>query len=171
MNVLFSNNKQKNPLHKSNKQIKMKKALLILAISFGVVSASFANNDESVNARAEQSFKKEFAQAKDVKWQKSGEMAKATFSLNDRILFAYYSQDGELVAITRNITTDQLPITLLNSLKKNYSDFWITDLFEMVSGGQTSYYITVENADSKVVLKSDDFADWTNFKKEKKDAA
>jgi hypothetical protein len=41
----------------------------------------------------------------------------------------------------------------------------------MVSGGQTSYYITVENADSKVVLKSDDFADWTSFKKEKKEAA
>ena len=169
MNVLFSNNKKNNPLHKSNKQIKMKKALLILAISFGVVSASFAN--ESINARAEQSFKKEFAQAKDVKWQRSGDMAKATFTLNERVLFAYYSQEGELVAITRNITTDQLPITLLNSLKKNYSDFWITDLFEMVSGGQTSYYITVENADSKVVLKSDDFAEWTGFKKEKKDAA
>jgi hypothetical protein len=147
----------------------MKKSILMLALSLTVGIASFANNDESVNARAEQSFKKEFAQAKEVKWQKSGEMVKATFSLNDRIMFAYYSQEGNLLAITRNITTDQLPINLLNSLKKNYSDYWISDLFEMVSSGQTTYYITVENADQKLVLKSDDFADWSTFKKERKE--
>jgi len=149
----------------------MKKSLLILGLFLAVGTVSFANNDESVNAKAEQSFKKEFAQAKEVKWQKSGEMAKATFTLNDRIMFAYYSQDGELLAITRNITADQLPITLLNSLKKDYSQYWISDLFEMVSDGQTTYYITVENADQKLVLKSDDFADWSTFKKEKKDIA
>jgi len=148
----------------------MKKTIFALAFSLILGSASFANNDESINERASQSFKKEFAQAKDVSWQKSGDMFRATFTLNERVLFAYYSQSGDLMAITRNITSDQLPIALQTSLRKNYTEYWVSDLFEMVSGGQTSYYITVENADHKVVLKSEDFGSWSTYRKEKKNA-
>jgi hypothetical protein len=146
----------------------VKKTIFMLALSLGIGIASFANNDETINQKAEQSFKKEFAQAKDVRWQKSGELVKVTFTWNEKVMFAYYSETGELVAITRNITTDQLPITLLTSLKKVYSEYWISDLFEMVSGGLTTYYITVENADHKLVLKSDDLAGWSTYLKEKK---
>jgi hypothetical protein len=148
----------------------MKRTIFALALSLILGSASFANNDESINEKAAQSFKKEFAQAKDVSWQKSGDMFRATFSLNERVLFAYYNQSGDLMAITRNITTDQLPIALQALLRKNYTEYWVSDLFEMVSGGQTSYYITVENADHKVVLKSEDFGSWSTYRKEKKDA-
>jgi hypothetical protein len=147
----------------------MKRTIITLALSLILGTASFANNEETINAKAEQSFKKEFAQAKDVSWQKAGEMVKATFTLNERVLFAYYSESGDLIAITRNITTDQLPISLQTSLRKNFSGYWVSDLFEMVSGGQTNYYITVENADQKVVLKSEDFGSWSTYRKEKKD--
>ena len=148
----------------------MKRTIFALALSLVLGSASFANNDESINEKAAQSFKKEFAQAKDVSWQKTGDMIRATFTLNERVLFAYYNQSGDLMAITRNITTDQLPIALQTLLRKNYTEYWVSDLFEMVSGGQTSYYITVENADHKVVLKSEDFGSWSTYRKEKKDA-
>src|SRR4030095_904911 len=147
----------------------MKRTIITLALSLILGTASFANNEETINAKAEQSFKKEFAQAKDVSWQKAGEMVKATFTLNERVLFAYYSESGDLIAITRNITTDQLPISLQTSLRKNFSGYWVSDLFEMVSGGQTNYYITVEYADQKVVLKSEDFGSWSTYRKEKKD--
>jgi len=148
----------------------MKRTIFALAFSLVLGTASFANNDESINERAAQSFKKEFAQAKDVSWQKSGDMLKATFTLNERVLFAYYNQSGDLMAITRNITSDQLPISLQTQLRKNYSGYWVSDLFEMVSGGQTNYYITVENADHKVVLKSEDFGSWATYRKERKEA-
>jgi hypothetical protein len=148
----------------------MKRTIFALALSLILGTASFANNDESINEKAEQSLKKEFAQAKDVSWQKTGDMLRATFTLNERVLFAYYNQSGDLMAITRNITTDQLPIALQTQLRKNYSGYWVSDLFEMVSGGQTNYYITVENADHKVVLKSEDFGSWSTYRKERKEA-
>jgi hypothetical protein len=147
----------------------MKRTIFTLALSLILGTASFANNEETINQKASESFKKEFAQAKDVSWQKAGEMVKATFTLNDRVLFAYYSESGDLIAITRNITTDQLPISLQTSMRKNYSGYWVSDLFEMVSGGQTNYYITLENADHKVVLKSEDFGSWSTYRKEKKE--
>ena len=83
-------------------------------------------------------------------------------------MFAYYTQTGDLMAVTRNITSTQLPINLLSSLKKNFGNYWITDLFEVSSSTDASYYATVENADQKVILKSNGTSSWETYKKEKK---
>ncbi len=58
------------------------------------------------------------------------------------------------MAVTRNIVSSQLPLNLLTSLKKHYSNTWITDLFEFNSDNQDNYYITLENADTKTTLRS-----------------
>lgn len=147
----------------------MKKSILSLALILMIgIGSSFANKGENVNQKVISSFQKDFSNAKDVKWESSKDYVKATFTLNGQILFAYYSENGEMLAMTRNITSSQLPITLLNDLKKDYSSFWITDLFEMAAGNETAYYVTLESADSIIVLKSDDASSWTQFKKEKK---
>lgn len=149
----------------------MKKGILSLALMLMIgITSTFAKNVEGVNQRVIASFQKEFTNAKDVKWESSREFAKATFSLNGQIMFAYYSEEGQLLAMTRNIQSSQLPINLLNNLKKDYNSFWITDLFEMASGNETAYYVTLESGDSVVVLKSTDSMNWELFKKEKKQA-
>lgn len=140
--------------------------LLAVTVSTG---AAFAN--ETVSQQVLNSFKKEFVDAKDVNWQSTKEYVKATFTLNDQVMFAYYSQDGELLAITRNISSEKLPISLLTSLKKSYNGYWISELFEMVADGKGTYYITLENADVELVLKSDEFGGWEVYKKSKKNVA
>ncbi|HEY6436764.1 MAG TPA: hypothetical protein VIY47_09240, partial [Ignavibacteriaceae bacterium] len=116
----------------------MKKSILSLALMLMIgLSSTFANNAEGVNQKVMNSFKKEFANAKDVKWEIGKEYVKATFTFNEQIMFAYYSENGEMLAMTRNIVSSQLPINLLNDLKKDYSSFWITDLFEMAAGNET----------------------------------
>lgn len=136
-----------------------------------VGTSAFAKDEETVNQQVLNSFKQEFADAKDVAWQNNREFVKATFTLNDQVMFAYYSQAGELLAITRNISSDKLPISLLTSLKKNYHEYWITDLFEMVANGDGTYYITLENADVELVLKSNTFGGWEVYKKVRKSVA
>ena len=131
-------------------------------------TTTFAKDEETINQQVINEFKKEFVDAKDIMWQNNREYVKATFTLNDQVMFAYYTQTGELLAITRNISSDKLPISLLTSLKKSYTEYWITDLFEMVAGGNNTYYITVKNADAEVVLKSDEFGGWEVYKKTKK---
>jgi len=71
------------------------------------------------------------------------------------------------MAVTRNIVSSQLPVNLLTNLKKYYSTTWITDLFELSSENQDCYYITLENADSKVTLRSngDSWEFYTTSKK------
>jgi hypothetical protein len=147
----------------------MKNKILIGVFIFITgISSAFANDKEEENARIVKSFQKEFAGAQDVQWVTTKEFVKATFTLNEQVVYAYYSSDGNLLGVTRNIVSGQLPMNLLTDLKKNYNNYWITDLFEMATNNENTYYITLEDSDHKLVLKSNGTNGWEVFKKERK---
>ena len=147
----------------------MKKSILILAMLLTtIVGSSFANRTDDNKNRAAASFKQDFASAKEVTWETGKELVKATFKLNEQVMFAYYTESGELMAVVRNMVSSQLPINLLTNLKKNYQGFWITDLFEVSSNNESSYYVTLESADNVVVLKSSGLNKWEVFQREKR---
>jgi hypothetical protein len=147
----------------------MKKMILSLAAVMMMGFSVFANGkDDVVTQDARDAFKKDFATASNVKWEQRNNFLKATFSFNGQVLTAYYYTNGDLRAVVRNITSDQLPINLVTSLRRDYTAFWITDLFEISSDGQTTYYVTIENSDKKVVLNSDDLSSWQVYSKERK---
>lgn len=59
-----------------------------------------------------------------------------------------------------NILSNQLPVTLSTDIKKDYKDYWITDLYVDLQNKRPSYYITVENADQVVKLTATDRENW-----------
>ena len=148
----------------------MKKLFLSIAAVLTMGLSSFAGVNDEVNHQAAQAFKKDFTNATNVSWEQTQQgYVRATFCLNDQVLFAYYNTNGELKAVVRNITSDQLPLSLLTELKKSYNnDYWISDLFEVATDDQTNYYITLENSDKKIVLKSEGTTSWNVFTKSKK---
>ena len=89
------------------------------------ISTSFANSNENVNRNVITAFHKDFSSAREVKWESKKEFDIATFSMNGQIQFAYYSKTGELIAVTRNMLSNQLPVMLQKQLKnwteKQYS--------------------------------------------------
>lgn len=152
----------------------MKKIFLSIAtmLMMGVsISAFAAKNDDPVNQLAVRSFKKDFSGASNIIWEQRETYTKATFSLHGQILYAYYTNNGDLQAVVRNIISDQLPINLLSSLKNSYGDYWISDLFEIASDDQTTYYVTLETGDKKIVLKSQGTEFWGEYQREKKTLA
>lgn len=130
----------------------MKKMILSLAIAVSTLSA-FAS-DANVNQKVLDAFKTEFASAKEVEWSVGANYFKATFNYNGKYVFAFYSENGELLGLTRYLSPADLPLALQANLKKNYEGYWVSDLFEASKNDGTNYYITLENADSKIVLKS-----------------
>jgi len=147
----------------------MKKIILSLATVMMMGFSAFAGgNGEIVSQQTREAFKKDFSTARDISWEQKENFIKATFSLNGQILYAYYNTNGDLQAVVRNIISDQLPLNLLTNLRKDYADFWITDLFEISADGQTLYYVTMENSDKKIVLKSEDLSSWEIYSKERK---
>ena len=144
----------------------MKKIIITLAIAISSI-AGFAT-EEPVSSAVLNAFNKEFAGVKDVQWTSTDQYVKASFVFNGQNVNAFYDEDAQLIALSRNISSLELPISLQTSLKNQYKGYWISDLFELSNHDGTSYYITVENADSKLVLKSNGTNKWTSFKKASK---
>lgn len=139
---------------------------MTLAIAMSTLGA-FAG-EENVSPKVLDAFKSEFNTAKEVEWTTGSNYYKAAFTYNDKHVFAYYSMDGELLGLTRYISPVDLPLSLQSSLKKSYTDYWISDLFEVAKNDGTGYYITLENADTKIILKASDGSEWNVYQKIRK---
>lgn len=141
----------------------MKKIIVTLAIALSSL-ASFAG-EENVSSSVLSSFSKEFADAKEVQWTNGTDFYKAEFVYNGQHVAAFYSKDGDLLGLTRYISSLDLPISLQSGLRKDYSEYWITDLFEVSNTDGTHYFITLEKADSKITLRSSNGGKWKVYKK------
>src|ERR1700730_12959417 len=104
------------------------------------VSLTFGAIRSNVNGKILASFHKEFAKAEEESWKTLNEYEVVSFRMENKYLTAYYQESGKLKAVTRNISTDQLPAYLKNTLKTDYKGFWITDLFQIASNSETHYF-------------------------------
>ena len=145
----------------------MKRLLVILTIALSLVSLSSFANGEDVSPRAVKSFNKSFKNATEVKWTVTDSYFKADFALNGQYVSAFYNEDGSMIALTRNLSSLQLPIALQADLKNNYDCYWISNVLEVANEEGTSYYITLETADEQLTLKSSGDS-WSTFKKQRK---
>ena len=141
----------------------MKKIITILAMTL-IVSTSFASIEpQTVSGQALNTFNSEFVGATDATWTINKDFYQVSFTLDGQQLFAYYNKSGEFMAVSQNISSVQLSNYLKKGLKKVMSNRWITDLFEITNNDQTSWYVTIESADEKIVLRSDNGGKWRVF--------
>ena len=138
---------------------------LTALLSFGSLKSNA--QDIKVSASVMSAFQTSFNNADEVKWKDCGNYYRADFTLNGQYVTAFYDTNASLLAVTKNISPVQLPVTLQTSLKQSYEDYWISELFELSNENGTSYYVTVEDGDSKITLKSIGNT-WTTYKKSRK---
>jgi hypothetical protein len=142
-------NLRQNFLNGSKKLAITMAMLLTLGASY-----SFAATPDSISGDIRTAFSKDFRNARIMSTEVHKKFTKLTFKMDDMIMFAYYTENGELLAVTRNIVSSQLPLSLQMDLKNDYNGYWITELFELNGDSGSCYYISLENADSKIALRS-----------------
>jgi hypothetical protein len=147
----------------------MKQLLLFIVKVLIMGVSTMAANKDDINQKTRRSFQRDFSYAHNISFEKKPHYVKVTFSINEQVFCAYYNNSGELQAVVRNILSTQLPLSLLLELKKGYGQFWISELFEITAEQQTIYYVTLENADKTIVLKSEGISNWTFFSRTKKE--
>ena len=145
----------------------MKRLLVTLTIALSFISLSSFANGREVSPKAVESFNSSFKTATEVTWTVTDDYFKADFLMSGQYVSAFYDNDGYLMALTRSLSSLQLPIALQEDLKKNYDQYWISDVMEVADDNGTSYYITLEDADTKLILKSQSDS-WSSFKKQRK---
>ena len=145
----------------------MKRLLLTLTVIFSLFTFSSFADTITVTTPVLKSFNNSFKHATEVNWTVTGGIYKANFLMNGQYVSAFYDGEGKMVALTRNISSFQLPISLQTEIKNSYDQYWISDLFEVADEQGTTYYVTLENADSKLILKSASTS-WITYQKQRK---
>jgi hypothetical protein len=105
-------------------------------------------------------FKKDFSNANDVNWSDKTFFFEVEFTYGERRLFAFYSLEGKFMGLYHHISSTELPEYLRKSIKENYRGYWITELFKSSRKTGDSYYLTLQNADDKIMFRSHDGTDW-----------
>jgi hypothetical protein len=144
----------------------MKKYIVTIIALFIIMSSTKTMAQSSFLSKAViTSFATQFEKASDVSWKVTDNFNKATFRINNQYMDAFFSNEGTLIAMSHNILSSELPIQLQLGIMRNYPGTWISDLFEYVVDGNSSYYITLENKDEKFILESTDNSDWHLYKR------
>ena len=146
----------------------MKKIIMLAIVLTTITVSAFANNTYGINQKVLNSFGKSFNHVEDARWETVNNLYKVTFKSAGKEMYAYYNSDGDQVALTRNISLDQLPLTLSSDLREKFAESWLTDLFEISTNGETAYYATIESATHITILKADGASGWSTFKKDKR---
>jgi len=141
-------------------------ALAFIAVTIG--NAAFAGTGGKVDERIKRAFEKEYVGAADVKWYVYNEYIKVDFTFSGMQLVGFYNKDGRMLGVARNIYFSSLPLLLQIEQRKNYKDYWITEIYELANGDGTRYFITLENANKVIKLGSTGTDNWEVVKKQDK---
>lgn len=130
----------------------MKKFKTILtAIVMLFALSSFATEPEKVTQVVKTAFEEDFSKATQVNWKKSNDFYFASFMLNNERVDAAYNEEGELLGTSRNITSEQMPLSVSMAIAEKYKGYKLANsAIELTFAGQTRYYITI--GDNKQVL-------------------
>lgn len=135
----------------------MKKLTTILAAAVLLVSVSaFAtgSNETKATTKIEKSFQKDFSEADNISWNKSGDIYFAHFEMNNTRIEAAYNEDGVLVATSREIAAKNLPLAVTIAISNKYKGYDVAKSGEEITyEGQTNYYINVGNDQQVLKLK------------------
>ena len=133
----------------------MKKTFVTLFALLTVgITVLLADPGTKVDPKILSAFQKEFSFAKNVKWETEGNLARVYFLLNDQGITAWYNSDAELVTTARNILFNHLPISVMRSLDKEYSDAYILGITEITRNDETYYQIRADKRGKKYFLKA-----------------
>ena len=141
----------------------MKKKFLVLTTALIMAfSATFAHESKSVPNAIVNEWHQQFDNADNVQWQTTANYYQATFTIDGHPLKAFYSFDGGLIGLSRQINVGQLPLALIADVKDKSANSTITDLFELLTDRGTEYYITYKgDKDTKTFQSTGEY--WTRY--------
>lgn len=139
--------------HSKIKCIVMKKLMtMITAAALLLSTSSFAADpNEQVSEKTLSAFAKGFPGATNISWTEKEDYSLAEFKIGSRRYTAAYDEDGQLIASSKSLTLDELPIMIKQTVNENYPGYETgINVMAITSGEKTDYILTVSN--TRVVL-------------------
>jgi len=132
----------------------MKNLIVSLALVLTTGSTPLLAHGINNDPRAEKVFTRQFAGAENVKWTTLDEgYEKVVFTLNGVRAEAYYSVDAELLGTVRNLSLNQLPLLVIQTLGNKFADAAIIEVKEITNSDGTQYKVLLEQKEKKYNLR------------------
>src|SRR5688500_6254283 len=116
----------------------MKALFIALLFAMGISTASAS--DIRVSNAARQSFSQSFPKAQNISWTKVHDMYRVSFTVDNRSVYVFYSEEGALSAASRYVSEDQLSMALQADLKNHLGEYQLHEIFEVNDEAGTTYY-------------------------------
>lgn len=141
----------------------MKKKLFIATVAFLMsISQIFANDIKPVPALIVNELNREFKNVTNLEWKTTDNYYKASFNVDATAMEAFFSYEGDLIGVSRNIKLTQLPLSLAKETKQLLGVTQPTQLFELLTDRGTEYFITFSNGKEGKTFKSDGYS-WSRY--------
>jgi hypothetical protein len=129
------------------------KLFIATAAALAVTISAFAKTSESANAFVARQLKDQFKGASEITWSSNAHLKEASFVWNGQKLHAFYNDDNQQVALSREISEDKLPLKAQQAIAEKYSGYTTTEAIEYNSEEDgLSYYVSLEKDNKKVIL-------------------
>jgi len=146
----------------------MKNLLIAALAAVTIVTSAFSPDPNEINFAAQKNFKAEFAKAAQVVWTQKADFVKAEFTLNNVKMEAFYNADGDMIATSKYISLDELPVKAKRTFAKLYTDYTVKEAIRYEGVDEAAYYISAENEKESVIVKVYDNSHLSVFQKTKK---
>ncbi len=141
----------------------MKTIIVTMTFIMLGLSTAFADGTPVIASRIQISLNKEFAGCESVTWTKVKDYQQAAFVFHESRVIAYFNEDGDLLGSARNITVEQLPLSVLQSIDKRFAGFELFEIVEITNEQGTSYWLTLEKNNKQYHAKTDANGEVTRF--------
>jgi hypothetical protein len=142
----------------------MKKLFLIITILGSVYTTSIYAQSKTPSAVLS-SFQRSFNNATNETWSTVKGLYRVDFIFEREKVAAFFNENGDLIASSRNVTLLQIPLSLKSDLKKHFHDYEVSSLFEVDKEDGIIYYATIKNYKNQLALESTSSGDWIAHKK------
>jgi hypothetical protein len=136
-----------------NFTIMKSKLFIATAVLLAIAVSSFAAAPAATNSSAINQLKSEFKDAANITWSSHNNLTQASFTWNGQQLHAFYNDNGDQIAVSREVSEDKLPLKALQSIKAKYEGYKTAEAIEYNSAEEgLSYYVSLVSNNKKVIL-------------------
>jgi len=131
----------------------MKRIFITGLLAVLVAASAFAAETKNINLVTLNNFKSQFTEAADVNWTTTTNFAKATFTLNNQQMEAFYNIDGDMIGTSKKITLEELPVLAKREFAKNFNGYTVNEAIHFKGADEEAYYIRANNEKESVIVK------------------
>lgn len=149
----------------------MKKLLILTLAVIALGTSAFADTNKKTNYNGAGHFNSTFTAATEINWSSDANFEKVSFLENGIKKEVFYTLQGELIGSAKTFAFDKLPKSALQTIttKYTYPEFQLQDVIEFENAdGDNTYFVSMDNANMKIVLEISVYGQVTVFSKEAK---